>query len=265
MLWALIINTALAATAPEGTPFPEVPYLHHSMIRAKAKAEAAYPEGVTESEKYIRHRCMVWVKIDTSGAPATLTILDEYPGEACTAPFRAAAKAAVAQRTWKPAKIDKQKAEVHTQIAVVFRAQQAPPLVDVSLEGSPPPAPVPQPKRTLTGQPKPGSDMPAMPKPSPAPSPAVPVPDVVAPAPVETPTWVPPEDVPVEVTEPEMPVPMQPDVETPSTVEPEIEMPEVVEPEVVGPAIEIPAEVEAAVPEVPEYVVPEPGPVPVPQ
>ena len=140
MLWALIIG-AFAAEAPEGSPFASLPYFHHSALAPTKRVEAEFP-AVPPEEAAQRHRCMVWVKIGADGRPADARILEGFAGEGCSAPFQSAATAAVQQWKWKPMKVDKQKADVHTQIAVVFSAQQSAPLIDVSREGSPPPEPV---------------------------------------------------------------------------------------------------------------------------
>lgn len=143
MLW---MTLALASPAPEGSPFADVPFFHHGSLKATKRVEAEYP-SVDDEARRVRHRCMVWVKIGPDGRPQQVTILPEFPGEGCTAPFQAAAKAAVEQWKWKPKKIGKEKSVVHTTITETFLAQQMEPLVDTSKQGSPPPEPVKQPKR----------------------------------------------------------------------------------------------------------------------
>ncbi len=151
-LAAMLAGTAQAAV-PEGSPFPDTPYLHHSSIAVKKKAEPSYPEGVTEEDRSTRHRCIVWVQVGPKGEVAAARVVPEFAGAGCSAPYQQAAQASLTGWKFKPTKVDGEKSTVHTQIAVVFTARQSAPVVDVSLEGSPPPEPVPQPKRPQAGKP----------------------------------------------------------------------------------------------------------------
>ncbi|MCB9670106.1 MAG: energy transducer TonB [Alphaproteobacteria bacterium] len=150
---ATLALVASAAPAPEGSPYVDVPFLHHSGLTLRKRVEPVYPE-VDEADRRVRHRCVVWVRVGPEGTPEDARVLPDFPGDGCSAPFQAAAQASVASWSWKPEKIGKDKATVQTQIAVVFDAQPMPPVVDVSLAGSPPPEPVPQPKKSIYGDPK---------------------------------------------------------------------------------------------------------------
>jgi hypothetical protein len=147
-----LATPALAAT-PEGSPFPDTPYLHHSGLKVKKKVEPTYPDSATEADRRMRHRCIVWTRVGPKGEVEQATVVPEFPGADCTAPFQQAAAASVREWRFKGQKVEGEKASVHTQIAVVFLAEPSDPLVDVSLEGSPPPEPVPQPRRPQAGKP----------------------------------------------------------------------------------------------------------------
>ncbi|MEZ4320627.1 MAG: energy transducer TonB [Myxococcota bacterium] len=201
MIWALLFG-ALAAEAPEGSPFADVPFFHHSSLKPTKRVEPTFP-SVPPAEAAQRHRCIVWVKIGADGRPAQVTIVDGFAGDGCTAPFQQAATAAVSEWKWKPTKVGKEKATVHTQIAEVFAPQQSAPVIDVSLEARPPPEPVKQPKRPtgLPGDP----NMPAPLTPSPRPAPAPPP----APAPRPPAAQPPPAPAPAPQAPPEPPPPME--------------------------------------------------------
>lgn len=146
MIW---IAAALASV--DGSPWPEVPYFHHSSLSVRKNPDALYPQ-VEPEDRRVRHRCMVWVRIGTDGRVAEAKVLPEYAGAGCSQPYQGAAQQAVAQWRWKPHKIDKDKAVVQTQVPVLFLAQATDPVVDVSKTGSPPPEPVKQPKRPQAGR-----------------------------------------------------------------------------------------------------------------
>lgn len=142
MLW---MTLAMAGPPPEGSPF-EVPFFHHGSLKANKRVDPVYPD-VEDADRRVRHRCMVWVEIGTDGRPQQVKIQPAFAGEGCTAPYQAAAIAAVEQWKWKPKKIGKEKSVVQTTITRVFLSQPMEPRVDTSREGSPMPEPVKQPKR----------------------------------------------------------------------------------------------------------------------